>query len=311
MRYDSDMSIVFLSTVRDPIPWRAALQKRFPHLDFHLPNEVVDPDDIRYALVWAYPSGSLKPYRNLKLIQTLGAGVDQILNDPDRPSDVPVARLEDAGLATQMAQYVAHYVLRHHRQFADIESQSEWSNWDPAQYRGRVGILGAGILGGACAKSLVALGYTVSCWRNRLIEMEQVQVFTGADGLNNMLQQTDILVCLLPLTEKTNQILSAQNLSQMPRGSVLINVGRGAHLDEGGLIPLLDSGQLHHAVLDVFGTEPLPPEHPFWSHSKITVTPHISALTVAEYAEGQVLQNINRCENGLSPLHLVSPERGY
>ena len=210
-----------------------------------------------------------------------------------------------------MAQYVAHYVLRHHRQFADIESHSEWSSWDPAQYRGRVGILGAGILGGACAKSLVALGYTVSCWRNRLIEMEQVQVFTGSDGLNNMLRQTDILVCLLPLTEKTNQILSAQNLSQMPRGAVLINVGRGAHLDEEGLIPLLDSGQLRHAVLDVFGTEPLPAEHPFWSHSKITVTPHISALTVAEYAEGQVLKNINRCESGLSPLHLVSPERGY
>lgn len=311
MRYDSDMSIVFLSHVRDPIPWKAVLQKHFPQLEFYLPDEVVDPDTIRYALVWAYPTGALKPYRNLQLIQTLGAGVDQILNDPDRPSNVPVARLEDAGLATQMAQYVSHYVLRYHRQFDSIEAESSWSKWIPAEYKGRVGILGAGILGGACAKALLALGYSVSCWRNRLLSMEGVNVFTGADGLNALLQQTDILVCLLPLTKKTNRILSAKNLSQMPKGGVLINVGRGAHLDEEALIPLLDCGQLRHAVLDVFDTEPLPDDHPFWSHPQITVTPHISALTVAEFAEGQVLDNIQRCETGQSPQHLVSPERGY
>lgn len=305
------MSIVFLSSVRDPTPWKAAIQNRFPNMPFYLPEAVNDSDSIRYAFVWAYPAGALKPYQNLALIQVLGAGVDQVLADSDRPSNVPVARLEDAGLATQMAQYVSHYVLRYHRQLNLIEAQRQWSFWKPSTYRGRVGILGAGILGSACAQALVSLGYSVSCWRNRDIPMAGVSVFTGAVGLDRLLQHSDILICLLPLTPATHGILSTENLSKMPKGSLLINVGRGAHLDEAALIPLLDSGQLGEAVLDVFNTEPLPPEHPFWNHPNITVTPHISALTVAEYAEKQVLDNIYRCEIGLAPLQLVSPERGY
>jgi glyoxylate/hydroxypyruvate reductase len=307
----SPMSILFVSKIRDPIPWKALLEKEFPNLTFYLADAPHNPEEIHYALVWLHDLGQLNGYPHLKLIQNLGAGVDHLMRASDVPADVPISRLEDAGLAKQMTQYVAHFVLRFHRQFHQYDSIQTWRPSDPAQFKGRVSVLGAGVLGHAVIQGVAQLGYSVSCWRNRPIPVENAEVYTGADGLSALLNQTDILVCLLPLTPSTEGILCKANLDKLPSGACLINVGRGAHLIEEDLIPLLDSGRLGHVVLDVFSVEPLPSEHPFWSHPNITVTPHISALTIASLAQSQVLENIQRCESGQAPLRLVSSQRGY
>jgi glyoxylate/hydroxypyruvate reductase A len=252
---------------------------------------------------------------NLKLILSLGAGIDHILTDPLPPQRVPIVRLVDPYLTAAMSEYVVLQVLRLHRRDLDYQEQQRAQTWRelPQQNAGErsVGILGFGEIGRDAARKLHGLGFPVSGWTRGPRRIDGFATYAGAEGLPRLLADAAILVCVLPLTGETDGILNAANFALMPRGAGLVNAGRGGHLVEADLIPALDSGQLSAAALDVFRDEPLPPEHPFWRHPRILVTPHIAGTTNPETAAPIVLDNIRRFEAGGPLLHRVDPGRGY
>ncbi len=245
----------------------------------------------------------------------MGAGIDHILCDPHLPAGVPITRLVDPYLTDAMSEYVVLQVLRLHRRDLDYRAQQQAGIWRelPQKNAGErpVGILGFGEIGQDAGRKLAALGFPVSGWSRHERAVAGFSNFAGPAGLPQLLAQTEILVCLLPLTEETQGILNARTFAALPRGAGLVNAGRGAHLVEEDLIPALDSGQLSAAALDVFREEPLPPGHPFWQHPRILVTPHIAGITNPQTAAPIILDNIRRFEEGRPLLNQVDPAQGY
>ncbi len=286
-----------------------------PGLDIRVWPQIGDPAAIDYALVWRPEPGLLAGLPNLKLVLSLGAGVDHILCDPQLPRAVPIVRLVDPYLTDAMSEYVALQVLRMHRQDFDYRTQQQAGIWRelPQKNAGQraVGILGFGEIGQDAGRKLKALGFQVSGWGRHEKTVAGFATFAGRAGLVRLLAQSEILVCLLPLTSETQDILNASTFAALPKGAGLVNAGRGAHLVEEDLIPALDSGQLSGAALDVFREEPLPPSHPFWRHPRILVTPHIAGTTNPETAAPIVLDTIRRFEAGRPLLNWVDPARGY
>jgi len=309
------MAILFYSEVDDPEPWRQAFARDLPAIAFRVWPDVGDVDDIAYALVWKPQPGLLKTLPKLKAILSLGAGVDGILADSELPRDVPLIRLVDAGLAQQMSEYALYGALHFHRQmhvYALQQRQVQWRMFEPVPAAHRsVGVMGLGVMGSDFVRKLAPLGFRVLGYSRTPSALPGVVSFHGEAGLRPFLEQTEILVNFLPLTGETRRILNAERLAWLPRGACIINLARGGHLDEAALLAALDSGHLGGALLDVFDREPLPPEHPFWRHPQIFVTPHIAAWAVAEVAVSQVIENIRRVERGEQPLGLVMIERGY
>jgi glyoxylate/hydroxypyruvate reductase A len=252
---------------------------------------------------------------NLKLILSLGAGVDHVLGDPQLPRHLPIVRLVDPYLSDAMTEYVVLQVLRLHRHDLDYQDQQRTLVWRELPQKNAaerpVGILGFGEIGQHAGHKLAALGFPVSGWTRSERKIEGFATYAGAAGLTQMLAATEILVCLLPSTSETHGILCARTFTGLPRGAGLVNAGRGAHLVEEDLIPALDSGQLSAAALDVFREEPLPSAHPFWRHPRILVTPHIAGTTNPATAAAIVLDNISRFEEGRPLLNQVDPARGY
>ena len=286
-----------------------------PDIDMRIWPEIGDAAEIDHALVWRPELGLLAALPNLKLILSLGAGVDHILCDPHLPAGVPIVRLVDPYLTEAMSEYVILQVLRLHRRDLDYRAQQQAGIWRelPQKNAGErpVGILGFGEIGQDAGRKLAALGFPVSGWSRQEKAVAGFSMFAGPAGLPQLLAQTEILVCLLPLTEETQGILNARAFAALPRGAGLVNAGRGAHLVEEDLIPALDSGQLSAAALDVFREEPLPPGHPFWQHPRILVTPHIAGITNPQTAAPIILDNIRRFEEGRPLLNRVDPARGY
>ena len=248
---------------------------------------------------------------NLKAIFPVGAGVDHIAADPERPKHLPVIRMVEEGLTAGMTEYVVMQVLYHHRDMLAYRHQAAEKIWReipavPAHQR-RIGILGLGVLGQDAARMLVRFGFDVAGWSRTPKEIEGVTCFHGPEGLDQMLARTDILVCLLPLTPATRGILNGELFAKLPRGACLINVGRGGHQVERDLLEALDSGQLREATLDVFEEEPLPADSPLWSHPQVIVTPHIASMTMPETAKA-VGENIKRME-GIAPAQCRRLER--
>jgi glyoxylate/hydroxypyruvate reductase len=311
------MTLLFISGFDRADWWRDALQKASPGLEVRIWPDTGEPADIDYALAWKPRPGVLASLPNLKAIFSLGAGVDHIFLDPDLPDGVPVTRIVDADLTAGMSEYVLLHTLRYHRNQPAFERQQREHVWDMrmAELRQaretRVGILGLGELGQDAAGKLVALGFDVAGWSRTAKNFPGVTCFAGAAGLPAMLARTDILVCLLPLTPATRGILNADTFAAMPRGSFLINAGRGGHLVEDDLVPALDAGQLAGATLDVFATEPLPAEHPFWDHPAITISPHNASVTDPRSVAAQVAENIRRQRAGEPLLNLVDRDAGY
>ncbi len=284
-----------------------------------LPGAVVTPwvpggPQADYAVVWAPPQQFIDEQRQLKALFNIGAGVDALMA-LHIPANVKVVRLDDAGMSVQMAEYVCHAVIRHFREFAGYEADTKAGKWSYRKPQDRadfpVGIMGLGVLGGRVAQALSQFDFPVVGWSRSARHIEGVRCFSGAGGLEDFLAQTRVLVCLLPLTVETRNIMNAETLEKLKPQAYVINVARGAHLVEQDLLDKLDQGRLAGATLDVFRTEPLPPEHPFWKHPKITVTPHTSARTLRFESIAQIASKIKALERGEAVAGMVNTGRGY
>lgn len=299
----------------DPAPWIAELKRQAPDLDGRGLDAVDDPAAVEAAVTWKLPNGLYRTFPNLALIQSMAAGVDHILADPERPTHVPVARVVDPWMARSMIHQVALAVLRWHRRMDWVEGLRADASWP----RGlvfdaeavRVGVLGLGHLGRAVAKAMQGLGFEAAGWSRSTKTIDGMTTYCGPDGLRDLAAWSSVLVCLLPLTAETDGILNADLIERMPMGSLLVNVGRGGHLVEADLMAALESGRLAAAALDVFHTEPLPAEHPFWSDRRIYVTPHVASEVNPVTATRVFVENIRRIRAGETPIGLIDPSKGY
>jgi glyoxylate/hydroxypyruvate reductase A len=308
-------AVLFRSSSPYAQRWKEELARHLPDLDFRIHPAIGDAAEIEIAVMWKPPHGLLASLPNLKLIVSLGAGVDHLLDDPALPRQVPIMRLVDPHMVAAMSEYVLTQVLRLHRQDLTYLAQQRALVWQEHRQRNagecRLGILGLGQFGADAAVKLAALGFDVAGWSRRAKAIPGIASFHGKDGFAPFLARSDIVVCLLPLTSETQNILDARSFALMPRGAAIINVGRGGHLAEDDLLAALESGQIGGAVLDVFREEPLPAAHPFWRHPRVIVTPHIAAATNPPTAAAIVADNIHRLRAGQKLLHLVDPALQY
>ena len=305
------MNLLFASTKEDPERWRRLLEPALPHDRFFAWPDV-NGGDIDVALVATHPQGTFAQLPRLKLIQSLWMGVENILADTQVPRGVPLARLIDPGMVHAMAETVIASVLDWHRLRYVYRAQQRARIWKwqrqllPSDRT--VGLLGLGELGSYAAAKLLALGFKVCGWSRRPKSIEGVHCSTDLD---EVVSRSQALVCLLPLTAQTRGVLNARAFARMQKGGCVINLARGAHVVMPDLLAALDSGQLAHAYLDVFETEPLPADSPLWAHSGVTITPHIAALTEPRTAAPKIVENVERVRRGETPLNLVDFVAGY
>lgn len=271
------------------------------------------PDTVDY-IVYA-PNSEVQdftPYTRARAVLNLWAGVENIVGNPTLK--IPLARMVDHGLTQGMVEWVTGHVLRHHLGMDRhiLGQDGEWRAEAPPLASGRrVTMLGLGALGQACAQMLAHLGFPVTGWSRRAKDIPGITCLSGDEGLKAALQAADTLVLLLPLTDETENLIDADTLALLPEGAMIVNPGRGPLIDDDALIAALDRGHVAHATLDVFRQEPLPPEHPFWAHPRVTVTPHIASETRPETAAQVIAENIRRGEAGEPFLHLVDRAHGY
>ena len=306
------MKILYFSVDQDQKVWIEGLKAALPGADIREWQPGAAQAD--YAVVWKPPQALLDEQRALKALFVTGAGVDALLQ-LQMPSGVPVVRLDDAGMSVQMAEYVCHAVIRHFRELEGYEADMQAGKWSFRKPRSRldypVGVLGLGVLGERVARAVAQFDFPVNGWSRSAKHIAGVRSFHGADQLDAFLAATRIVVCLLPLTSETANLLNARRLACLRRGAYLINVARGAHVVDADLIAALDSGQLAGATLDVFRTEPLPKGHPFWQHPQITLTPHASARTLRSESIAQIARKIESLQRGEAVAGLVDVQRGY
>jgi glyoxylate/hydroxypyruvate reductase A len=270
------------------------------------------PEQVQMAVIWKQPHGSLSALSNLKSLQSFGAGVDSIVSDPTLP-DLPLSRIVDPALASSMVNYLAGIVLHYQLRLDVFQRQQQQQLWKPKSPRciQQICVLGLGELGQAAAQYFVQQGYRVSGWSRSLKQLKAIQCYAGEAGFIEAVSTADLVICLLPLTPDTNNFLNTERLSAFKQGAILVNVARGAIVDDHALLAALDSDQLQAACLDVFRQEPLPATDPYWQHPAVLVTPHCSAVTNVDTAIHQIVENYQRTLNGLPLKHLVNRERGY
>lgn len=298
-----------------PDPWVMEFGRAMPEVEIRIWPEIGEASDITHAFVWHPPAGLFPQLRALRMVFSLGAGVDRLLRHDDLPAEIPLIRMVDPALDADMTIFVTMQVLRYHRRMPEIERNQRARIWQeidaPVAADRGIGILGHGQLGALAADRLKGFGFDVSVWSRSPRVAPGLRCFAGREQLPAFLARSEILVCLLPLTPETLGILNAETFAQLPPGACLINVGRGGHLVEADLLRALESGQIAEATLDVFSEEPLSAGHPFWDHPRITVTPHIAALTQPRTAVAMIAENIRRTKDGQAPLHQVDRSRGY
>ncbi|WP_090044744.1 glyoxylate/hydroxypyruvate reductase A [Limnohabitans sp. 2KL-27] len=295
-----------------PDPWVQGLQQALAQASVSAWSPGAAPAD--HAIVWAPPQQFIDEQPGLQTLFNIGAGVDALLQ-LKLPSSLKVVRLDDAGMSVQMAEYVCHAVIRHFREFDGYDADTGTGKWSYRKPRSRadfaVGVMGLGVLGERVAKALQVFDFPVNGFSRSPKNLPGIRCFSGAQSLPEFLQATRVLVNLMPLTPETENILNHANLSLLQQGGYVINVARGKHLVEEDLITLIDSGHLSGAMLDVFRTEPLPADHPFWHHPKITVTPHTSARTLREESIAQIVGKIQALQRGQAINGVVDSQRGY
>jgi glyoxylate/hydroxypyruvate reductase len=306
------MRVTFCCADTKPEPWLAGLRAALPQAEVSLWQSGAPQAD--YAVVWAPPQQFFDEQPALKAVFNTGAGVDALLKLRVSPS-THIVRLDDAGMSVQMAEYVCHAVIRHYRELDGYESDTRVGRWSFRKPRSRddfpVGVLGLGVLGQRVAKSLAVFDFAVQGWSLNAKQIAGVHSWHGIDQLDDFLRRCKVLVCLLPLTSQTENILNHRTLSLLQPGGYVVNVARGAHLVDDDLLALLDRGHLSGATLDVFRQEPLPAEHAFWKHPKITLTPHTSARTLRDESIAQIARKIIAVHSGQSVAGAVDRNKGY
>ena len=308
----STLRVLYYSADGDAASWIPGLQAALPGASVSLWEPGAPLAD--YAIVWRPPQQLLDEQVDLKAIFNTGAGVDALMK-LRLPAGVPVIRLDDAGMSVQMAEYVCHTIIRHFREFGGYEADMDSGKWSFRKPRSRldfpVGILGLGVLGERVAKAVAQFDFPVNGWSQSAKTIAGVQSFHGAAQLGDFLAASRIVVCLLPLTADTENLLDAQRLARIRPGGYFINVARGAHVVDADLIAAIDSGHLAGATLDVFRVEPLPQDHPFWAHPKITLTPHTSARTLRSESIAQIAFKIGALQRSENVAGRVDAARGY
>jgi glyoxylate/hydroxypyruvate reductase A len=296
-------------------PWARDFAQALPQAEMVTWQEGQPLPPCDYAVLWAPTPVLLDQLAHVKAIFLTGAGVDAILKFGDALPDVPIVRLGDAGMGEQMAEYVTYAVLRYFRRFDAYEQQAREGVWNVLAARKKseftVGVLGLGKLGIPVVQALRQLGFPVRGWSRTAKDIPGVSCYAGMASLDDFLAGTQVLVSMLPLTAETNNLLDRARLSKLPEGAYLINVARGAQVAEPDLLALIRAGHIAGATLDVFRNEPLPAPHPFWSEPRITITPHISALTCREEAVRQIAHKITMLEQGEHVADVVDRQRGY
>ncbi|MDB5798972.1 MAG: glyoxylate/hydroxypyruvate reductase [Paucimonas sp.] len=308
------MKIVYYAPEGRPEPWLEELAKHLPQAQLRVWTEA-DQQAADYAVVWKPPLPLLR-LPGLKAAFNLGAGVDGILqHGAQLPPGLPIVRLDDAGMGEQMVEYASWAVLAYFRRFDDYARQQQQAQWrflKPYPKREfTVGILGMGVLGRQIAAGLRQFGFPVNGWSRSRKDIEGVQCFAGDDELDGFLRASRVLVCILPLTAATTGILNRANLEKLPAGAFVINIARGPHLVEDDLLALVQNGHIAGATLDVAQQEPLPASHPFWREPRITITPHVAAVTLRPISIEQIAGKIRMLERGEPIAGVVDRSLGY
>jgi glyoxylate/hydroxypyruvate reductase len=313
-------AFLFVTPTWDGQAWANHMRKAMPTRSIRVWPDMGHVDDVHYVAAWLPPANVVKSLPNLKVIFSLGAGVDAILSDPSLPQDKPIVRVNDPDLTMRMSEHVVLQVLMHHRQQLRLDANQRNKVWDQFPQHAasalRVGVMGLGVLGTDAARKLNVLGFATAGWSRTRKSIEDVEYFAGANELDRFLARTDVLVCLLPATAETDGILNRSLFRKLSRSGpfgapVLINAGRGRQQVDADILAALDAGELHAASLDVFRKEPLPADSAFWSHPKVILTPHSAAdsdpATICNYVAAQ----IERFEMDGSFQNLVDRVLGY
>ncbi len=310
------MNIIFASRLDlDDDAWINPLQAALPGTRIHRWSDDGEPVGAEIAIAWNPPADLFLREPGIRAVFNLGAGVDALFRLKGLDDQVSVVRIEDAGMAVQMAEYAVYALVRASRRFDEYEQLQKLRKWAPQpdieRSKWTVGVLGMGVMGARVAQTIASLEYPVAGWSRSGKLLPGVETFAGAQALPDFLARTRVLINTLPLTDETRGILCRRNLEQLQQGAYLVSMGRGGHLVEADLQPLLDSGQMLGATLDVFQHEPLPEDHPFWADPRITITPHVAASSLRGETIAQVADKINRYLRKEALTGVVTRERGY
>ncbi len=309
------MSIAIVFNNKDTQPWAEGLQAVLPKATIEVYPNISQASAVTFALCWKPSVGVLEQFPQLQAVQSAGAAVEHITRTQTLPTQVQLARIVDPKLTNDMWEFLLAGTMAHLRGFTHYQHQQANKLWQQQPYatieQTTIAVLGLGKIGAQVAQNFGQLGFKVKGWANSAKQLPAVECYHGNDGLNQCLHEASVLINLLPLTEATEGILNKINLQNAASGAYLINVGRGEHLVETDLLDLLQQGQLSGALLDVFRQEPLPPEHPFWAHPQIRLTPHVASLTSQASAVAQIAQNYRLHLAGQPLQHTVSLAKGY
>lgn len=310
------MRILLYRADGNTAPWIKDFAELMPEAEVVVWREGAELPACDYAVLWTPPQAMLADLARVKAIFLTGAGADAIMKYAHVvPAHIPIVRLNDAGMGVQMAEYVTHAVLRYFRRLDEYEAQAGAGAWLPLEPREKsgfaVGVMGVGALGSHVIEALRPFGFPLRAWSRSPKSLAGVECFHGAEGLDGFLGSSRVVVCMLPLTEETSNILNRSNMLKMPQGAYIINVGRGAHVSEPDLLTLIKSGHIAGATLDVFRNEPLPAQHPFWMEPRIIITPHISALTLRRESVEQMVAKMRQHARGEQVADVINREKGY
>lgn len=308
------MSLVIISPNRNVSEWVNGIRNLDSSIPIQVWPEITDEEAVVGAVVWNHPEGSLQAFPNLKFISSMGAGVDHVLRDTSLPPHVPIVRIVDSELTHGMTNYIIMAVSYHHRRlykYLEDKKNAVWDQEATPDIALSIGVMGMGVLGSDAASKLSKLGFKVCGYSNTPKNVAGVKSFSGKEGLQDFIKEINVLICLLPLTAQTKDILNIDLFKSMNKGTYLINVARGGHLVEEDLITAIDQGYLSGAFLDVFKEEPLPKEHPFWQHPKIMITPHIASVTNPAAAIPQVVENYQAILAGKPLQNSIDRDKEY